>query len=154
MYVIEMPEKKQPVAIEPVTASDYRLITKKRYAFDWKLEKTKSVYKLRIKGQTDILGLISLDFFPKEERIEIRLLAVSKENEGKGKAIDRIAGNLIAYAAKLAIQAYGANAAISLVPKTKLTQHYMNKYGFEPAGLSLFMVGENLLALLKEYDYD
>jgi N-acetylglutamate synthase-like GNAT family acetyltransferase len=154
MYVIELPDKKRPVSIDTVVDSDYNLITKKKYAFNWKLEKEKTVYKLKIKGQPDILGLISIEYFTKEERIEIRLLAVSKENEGKGKTIDRIAGNLIAYAARLAIQAYGVNAAISLVPKTKLAQHYIKKYGFEPAGLSLFMDGKNLLALLKEYDYD
>ena len=77
--------KKIPVSIEQVTDADYKVISKKRYSFNWK---------------------------------------------------------------------YGIFAAVSLVPKTLLRQYYMDKYGFEQAGVSLYMEGRQLIKLLKEYDYD
>jgi formate dehydrogenase assembly factor FdhD len=63
---------------------------------------------------------MSLEFFDEEYRIEIRLMAVMKEQIGRHKTLDRIAGNLFAFAAKLPITKYGAIAAVSLVPKTEL----------------------------------
>jgi hypothetical protein len=146
--------RKLPAIIELVVEADYKTITKKRYSFNWKPEKAGTVYKLTAKGYIDILGLMSLTFFENEQRIEIKLLAVVAEQIGKNKQVDRIAGNLIAFAGRLAYKKYGPMAAISLIPKTELQQHYMNKYGFEQAGISLFMEGSQLINLLNDYDYD
>jgi len=143
-----------PIQIRLVEESDYKRITKKRYSFNWRLEKDNIVYKLTIKGEADILGLISVKYVDIEERLEIKLLAVAEENIGSGKQYDLIAGNLIAFSARLAIKRFGAMAAISLIPKTVIGQHYMDRYGFEQAGRSLFMEGKNLQNLLKEYKYD
>lgn len=155
MFLTVLPgNQKLPVAIVLVTDADYKTISRKRYSFNWKLEKTKQVYKLTVKGEQDILGLISLAFIDEEQRIAINLLSVAIEHIGKSKQLDRIAGNLLAFSARLAIKKYGAFAAISLIPKTLLGQYYMDKYGFEQAGLSLFMEGRKLIKLLKEYDYD
>jgi len=46
-------------------------------------------------GSSEILGLISLERIPSEWRVQIRLLSVSNENQGKGKKYANIAGNLI-----------------------------------------------------------
>jgi len=45
------------------------------------------VYKLVIKGENDILGLISLERISSEWRVHIRLLTVSKDNKGSGKSM-------------------------------------------------------------------
>jgi hypothetical protein len=145
---------KLPVVIEQVVETDFKNITKKRYSFNWKIEKGRTIYKLKLKHETDILGLMSLTFYENEQRIEINLLAVVKEQIGINKKLDGIAGNLIAYAAKKAINCFGAFAAISLIPKTELKLHYIQKYGFENAGISLFMEGDKLLKIIKEYNYD
>jgi hypothetical protein len=97
---------------------------------------------------------VSFEFFDEEYRIEIRLMAVLKEQIGRNKTLDRIAGNLFAFASKLSIIKYGALAAVSLVPKTELGQYYMDKYGFEQAADSLFLEGLSLLRLIYEYDHD
>ncbi len=106
-------DQKLPASIEQVVDADYKRITKRRYFFNWKLEKVRTVYKLTAKGETDILGLMSLAFFASEQRIEIKLLAVVAEHVRDDKGIDRIAGNLIAFAAHLAYKKYGAMAAQS-----------------------------------------
>jgi hypothetical protein len=155
MHLIEVANgQKHDIIIEPVSEADLRTITKKRYSFNWKAEKENALYKIRINGQNDILGLMSLEKVDAEKRIQVRLLAVSAENIGKRKLFERIAGNLFAFACRLAVKQYGIMAAVSLIPKTVLGQYYMDKYGFEQARKQLYVAGKSLLTLLKEYDYD
>ena len=154
MYVLDLSDgSKLPAVIHLVKDDDYKKLTKKRYFFNWKQEQSRVVYKLHLSSQDDILGLISITYIDDESRVAINLLAVAKEQVGNDKQLDRIAGNLFAHAAKLAITRYGADAAISLIPKTELGQHYIDKYHFSQAGISLFAEGKSLLKLLKEYEY-
>lgn len=142
------------VSISPVTDSELRSITKKEFWFNWKEESEHKVYKLQINGTQEVLGLISLEAFEIESRIEIRLLAVSRENRGKNKKYERIAGNLLAFAAKEAIKMFGEWACISLVPKTELIEHYCTKYYMTQAGRSLFSDGMDLIRLIQQYDHE
>lgn len=96
--------------------------------------------------------------FPTECRIEIKLLAASRENvvskneKGKKqKQFDRIPGNLIAFAGSQAIARYGKNACVSLRPKTKIKAHYIKKYGMMDAGIQLFLEFEQLQDLVNKY---
>lgn len=142
------------IEILPVEQVDYRLITKEKFWFNWKEEIPFKVYKLCLKKSDDILGLISLAAFHDESRIEIRLLAVSKDNRGKNKKYAHIAGNLIAFACIESIKMFGDLACVSLIPKTKLIQHYIDKYGMLPAMKSLYLDGPELLELIIKYDHD
>lgn len=142
------------VEIIPVVHEDYRFLSKSRFWFNWKHEQEFDVYKLKIKESSDIYGLISLECHQDESRVEIRLLAVSRENRGKYKKYDHIAGNLIAFACKKAVEFFGEWACISLRPKTQLIDHYVEKYGMTQAGRSLFTDGHDLIELIQKYDYD
>lgn len=141
------------IEIAPVNQVDYQGITKKEFWFNWKEEKEYNVFKLTLNGEDDILGLVSLDVFSSESRIEIRLLAVSKENRGMTKKYTGIAGCLIAFACIESIRSFGEMACVSLVPKTELVEHYMNKYGMLSAGKSLFLDGNELMQLIKNYGH-
>jgi hypothetical protein len=143
---------KHKAIIELADDADYRKITKSRYWFDWKTEKGYSVYKLRLAGSNEILGLMSLIHYEEEKRFVINLLAVSKENRGKQKTYDHIAGNLIAFACAEMLKRYALDGCVSLVPKTELKTHYMKKYGMQDAGWQLFLEGRPLLNLLKTYN--
>lgn len=155
MIIVECTSRmSKEIEIIPVEQVDYNFITKSKFWFNWKEEKTFKVYKLCLKKSDCILGLISLEVFPEESRIEIRLLAVSKENRGMGKKYDCIAGNLIAFAGIEAIKMFGEMACISLIPKTELIRHYMDEYGFMIAMKSLYLEGTKLLELIKKYDHD
>lgn len=142
------------IDIDLVEGRDYKNLTATKYFFKWKYESAYEVYKLRIKGQEDILGVVSMEKVVHEERIEIRLLATSRENMGKEKIYDGIAGNLIAYACRLALKEFGAGTAVTLFPKTELIPHYVNCYGMIPAGRHLMLLGDNLFEILKKYDHD
>lgn len=142
--------KAHKVKIEPLPEKDYSKITKARYFFDWKTERENEVYKLTLAGRDDILGLLSL-VEHNDKRMQINLLAVSKENRGAKKIYEGIAGNLIAWACREAVKRFGEDACVSLIPKTKLVKHYIKEYGMMKAGQSLFLSDEPLLNMLEEY---
>ena len=83
--------------------------------------------------------------------MQIHLLCVSRENQGKGKKYDGIAGSLIAFSGRTAISKYFGQACISLLPKTELRAHYKSKYGMMDGGPQLFLEGAKLNAILKKY---
>jgi hypothetical protein len=140
---------RKDILIEPVTAEDFKIITKAKYFFDWNAEKRNGVYKLRLNDSEEILGLISLENYESEDRLQINLLAVSKENRGAEKIYDGIAENLIVFACRLAVKLYAENACVSLIPKTELKIHYIHKYGMIDAGKQIFLEGMALYKLIE-----
>ncbi|MCK7557877.1 hypothetical protein MKQ70_23860 [Chitinophaga sedimenti] len=83
--------------------------------------------------------------------MEVQLLAVSKENLGSDKKYDGIAGCLIAFACDHALMCYGEEACISLVPKSILRHHYMDRYGMKEAGPRLYLDGQHLRHFILIY---
>lgn len=153
MNIVELSTGKTfPIEILSLESADYKSLSKKRYFFDWKKEKEQNIYKLVIKGDNDILGLISFEIIPEEWRIHIRLLTVSEENKGKNKNFDKIAGNLICYVSKIAIREFAEMACISLKPKTAIYQHYIDKYRMNITGATLSLEVPEILTLIKEYE--
>ncbi|MFY8110044.1 MAG: N-acetyltransferase [Bacteroidia bacterium] len=139
------------VEILPLESVDFKSITKKRYFFDWKLELGYEIYKLKIKGSNDIIGLISIERIPEEWRIHVRLLTVSIENKGVNKRFDKIVGNLLAFVAAIAVKEYGFLACVSLKPKTKIAKHYIDKYNMNITGMTLSLEVPEILNLIKDY---
>lgn len=142
------------IEIEPVESGDYKIITKRRYFFDWKEEKDQELYKLSIVGSSDILGLVSCERIPEEWRIHIRLLSVSRENKGSRKKYERIAGNLITFISRIAVREYAEFACVSLKPKGVIAQHYIDKYGMNITGMTLSVEIIEILNLINTYDHD
>jgi hypothetical protein len=145
---------KHKVEIIPIEETDYKHLNKNRYFFDWKTEQEYEVYKLRIVGYNEILGLVSLERIPNEWRIHIRLLTVSKENKGKEKQYENIVGNLIAYVAKIAVSEYAEFACISLRPKSRIAQHYIDKYKMTSTGMLLSLEVQEIVELINVYDHE
>lgn len=155
MNIIEVSTgKHHPVEILPVERTDFRLLPKPRYYFDWKEERKQEVFKLVIKGQNDILGLVSIERIPSEWRIHIRLLTVSSENKGVKKVFDKIAGNLIAFVSKIAVAEFGELACVSLKPKIAIARHYMTKYKMNVTGTTLSLEVPEIITLINQYDHD
>ena len=152
MYVFDTSSGKRfKVEILPLESVDFKSITKKRYFFDWKLELGYEIYKLKIKGSNDIIGLISIERIPEEWRIHVRLLTVSIENKGVNKRFDKIVGNLLAFVAVIAVKDYGFLACVSLKPKTKIAKHYIDKYNMNITGMTLSLEVPEILNLIKDY---
>lgn len=146
--------QKHRVVIEPVEQKDFRALTKKRYFFNWKEERNQELYKVRRSDSSDILGLVSFERIPSEWRIHIRLLTVSIENKGKEKEYEHIIGNLITFVAKEALKDFGEMCCVSLIPKSQLAPHYMNKYGMRQTGMTLSVELPEILNLITMYDHE
>ena len=152
MLVIHRKTRKALKAeIKNLTENDLKFIQhKKRFSFDWRLEKAYDCFKLVIKDTNNILGLMSLIDYPNELRIEIHLIELSKEHKGKDKKIGRIAGCLIAYACRIAFSK-GYDGFVSLVPKTTLIKHYQETYGFQKLGRQMALSEESSKKLIDKY---
>jgi hypothetical protein len=107
-----------------------------------------------MEGSNDILGLLSVERIVAEWRIHTRLLTVSIENKGRGKRYDDIAGNLIAYVSKLAVEEFGALACVSLKPKTRIEGHYIDRYNMNSTGITLSLEVPEMPDLVNRYDND
>jgi len=153
MKIIEVSTGKEyPIEIVAIETTDFKLLRKDRYFFDWSIERNQEVYKLQIIGSRDIFGLVSVERIPEEWRIHIRLLTVSKENKGSTKIYDNIAGNLITHIAKIAVLEYAEYACVSLRPKTQLAKHYIDKYNMNSTGITLSIEVPEILDLINLYD--
>lgn len=145
---------KLQIEIIPVEISDFDIIKKNRFFFDWKQEKDYELFKLRIIGTNDILGLISFEKISDEWRVHVRLLSVSIENMGRNKKYDGIVGNLLAFVSKIAIKEFAELACVSLRPKTQLVKHYVEMYKMNITGITLSLEVPEILDLIKKYDHD
>lgn len=144
--------KTHKIEILPVEEEDFKLLKEEKYFFDWQIEEKEEIYKLQIVGNNEILGLISLERIPEEWRIHIRLLTVSKENKGSDKKFDNIAANLITHVSKISVAEYGELACVSLIPKSKIAKHYIDKYKMNITGTTLSIEVPEILNLINTYD--
>lgn len=136
------------VAITDSELSD--ILDDKNFEFDWQQETHYDLYALKILDNKNTVGLMALKDFKDELRIEIILIESSKDNIGASKTYDNIAGCLIAYACRLAFKK-SYFGFVSLIPKTRLIEHYKNAYGFEQFGRQLAIDTEQSLRLIKQY---
>jgi len=142
------------VEVVPIENDDFTSLNEERYFFDWASEMQNEIFKLRIVGASEILGLVSLERIPSELRVHVSLLTVSKENVGSSKKYKNIAGNLLAHVAKVAVLQDGENACFSLRPKTELVQHYVEEYNMSVTGVTLSMIVPEILELIKRFDHE
>lgn len=136
MVLLDTETGEKPEAIiEKMTAEDFKVIKKEKTRFDkkfnWPAYKKQEVYKIRLKDNETILGLMCIKDHTDASinAIQIELLEVSAENIGKKKKIDRIGGCLVAWACRESY-ARGHEGVVFLVPKTGLVEHYSDHYGF------------------------
>jgi hypothetical protein len=149
MYVYDLIEKKnikvQITKLEQIEKSDLL-----NFQFEWVEESSFDVYKLEIIRTNEILGLMSIAKIFEELRVEIRLLELSKSNMGKDKRYQRVAGILIAHACKESFYS-GFYGFVSLIPKTRLIDHYKREYGFKQYGKHLAVELESSERLMNKY---
>lgn len=150
---IETPEEFEAEILE-VLEEDFQKIKKfKQFQFDWTKEKGNHVFKIvkaAEESEQEILGLLSLTNIPEELRIHVNLVENTKDNKGKKKKIERVAGCLLAFAVQISFE-NGYSGFTSLVPKTKLIDLYIEKYGFSQYGRQLAIEGKEAIKLVQKY---
>jgi len=134
----------------PCSSEELQQLDGNRFEFDWLSESSFTVFRLEILSSNEILGLMSIDLVPLELRLEIRLLELSKENVGRKRRFENVAGILIASACKISFK-MGFFGFVSLIPETQFIKHYQAKYGFEQYGRHLAVDMEKSQSLIKKY---
>ena len=110
--------------VVPVIPIDLKAVLKKAgWRFNWKIElkyTSHQLYKLVIRNETDIQGLVSLQ--PMENFIEMHLIETAPQNYGHSKKYMGVAGNLVAFACKMSFN-LGFEGYVAFRAKTGLIQH-------------------------------
>lgn len=137
--------------ISSATLTNLRQITS-AWNFDWRAELAeREVFKLTVpKLGAKIQGLISL--VRMEDHVYVNLLESHPQNVGRKKKFEGVAGNLMAYAAKL-FQSLGFGGALSFEAKSTLFAHYEKTLRARRVGRSQRMVIEEPEAqfLIEQY---
>src|SRR5436305_1761929 len=93
-----------PTDIELITKKEVNQLHKKDgWLFNWKLEfklENHLVYKLVLKGENSIQGLVSIELIYDEKYIEMHLIENAPANFGINKKFAGVAGNLVAFCCK------------------------------------------------------
>jgi hypothetical protein len=112
--------------------TDLKTVLKKHgWRFNWKSEfkyEERQLYKLVIKEETSIQGLLSLQ--PAENYIEMYLIETAPHNYGHSKKYVGVPGNLVAFACKTSFD-FGYEGFVGFTAKTQLIQHYIDTLGAE-----------------------
>ena len=144
-------------AVVPISAADLKTTTKKNgWRFDWRAEvrqPLRTVYKLVTVENTDVVqGLVSLE--NRGDHFYMHLIENAPANLGRHKIYQGVAGNLVAFACKLAFES-GHQGSVSFVSKTVLIQHYVDTLGAVHFGGHLMvMLTGPALALTRKYFND
>ena len=140
--------------VSTFTTKDLKQTTKKNgWNFNWKKElanNSREVYKLTIVNNPDIIqGLIS--FTIKNDHIYMDLIEGAPFNLGRNKIYEGVAGNLVAFACKVAFQR-GFDGFLSFTAKTKLIEHYEKTLGAYHFGNHLMILETKAsIILLNKY---
>lgn len=145
-----------------IVDTQYSIATKndlkaKGWNFNW-LDKdleNSDIYKLTIKGDNEIQGLIALNDFKKDNAIYVRLAESAPHNIGKNKRYDGVGGHLFAIAIKKSVEKGYGGFVFMDAKNIDLVKHYQNALGATHIGgvhpYRMYIDEENAQRILKYY---
>ncbi len=112
---------------EPITKEQAIKLQKQGWAFDWSLPQKDGydIYKLTIKNDDELQGLIAVKHFTQNCYTHISLVESSPLNRGQQGVYRGTGGNLFAIACKLSWD-IGNEGFVQFTAKTDLIEHYKN----------------------------
>ena len=140
--------------ITQLFSHDSKQIKKADWQFDWNKElknTTLNIFKLTTPNNPTIIhGLIGI--VDKGDHVFMSLIENAKFNKGKKKLYKGVAGNLVAFACKIAFEK-GYDGVVSFVAKTQLVEHYQYSLGAKlfGAGNRMFIDTKEAIILVKQY---
>lgn len=142
--------------ISKLNSSDSKQIKKTEWDFNWKTElndKSKQIFKITTVNNPAIIhGLISLT--DKGDHIFMDSIESAKFNKGKNKLYRGVAGNLVAFACKMAFE-LNYDGVVSFIAKTQLINHYEQTLGAKLfGGTRMFIDTREAFILVNKYFKD
>lgn len=147
-----------PVLFQRLSSIDDDVINKERgweKDFNWRIYfdyPSVEVYKLTVKGDYKIQGLIALE--PKDGYIEVHLVESAPHNRGNSREFCDIGAHLFAFACKQSME-LGFDGYLVFTAKTPLMHHYIHALHAVPINqIGRMMINESgaerLIALYLE----
>ncbi len=118
-------------------ASKSELKDLKGWNFDWLVSDLKNaeIYKLQLKGSSDIQGLVALTKFERDKAIYVDIAESAPHNLGKNKKYNGVGGHLFAIAAQRSKDLGYGGFVFMDAKNTELVQHYKNSMGAKLLGI-------------------
>ncbi|MFT3949085.1 MAG: hypothetical protein QM763_19125 [Agriterribacter sp.] len=117
-----------------VNATEIKKVFKKDgWQFNWNKEFNEQghlLYKLVLKDDKKIQGLISLEPISSQLYIEMHLIENALHNYAAKKQFAGVAGNMVAFACKMSFE-MGFDGYVAFTAKTELIEHYKIALGAE-----------------------
>ena len=140
-----------------VKKSELKSLKKKGWNFNWLAEDLSdaTIYKLTLKNDDEIQGLIAVNDYPKDKALYINLAESAPSNIGLNKKYEGVGGHLFAIAAQVSLlKGYGGFLFLD-AKNTELVEYYSQKFGAILLGMPhpyrMFIDEENAQKLLKIY---
>jgi len=142
--------------------TQYSLATKedlklKGWKFNWNSKNldNSEVYKLTLKNENDIQGLVALKKFHKDNAIYVQLVESAPHNIGKNKKYDGVGGHLFAISIQKSLE-YGYGGFVFMDAKNiDLVKHYSESLGAVHIGgahpYRMFIDENNAMKVLNLY---
>lgn len=149
-----------PTVFSKADPEDLRSTRKSGWLFDWDSEELsgEEIYKLSVKGKTDIEGLIALKYEERSKAVYAHIAESAPHNRGKGKKYSGIGGHLFAIAAcKSKEKGYGGFVYMD-AKNEDLIEHYKKQLGALLLGMPhpyrMIIDEEGAEMLLEKYTFD
>lgn len=130
------------------------ITTGEGWHFDWgkELAMQGKVYKMVIKGEKEIQGLISIE--DRQTYLFLPLIETAPHNFGRNKKYRNVPKGLTAFACKQSFE-MGYHGEVAFIPKTKLIQHYETELGaIKLPGAHMMIESESAEKLVSLYYKD
>ena len=138
----------------PLSSSDLKNVTKRKgWLFNWQKEQKQTdrkLYKLTIVGNPNIIqGLLSIS--ENHDHVFLHLIENAPFNLGKDKMYHGVAGNLFAFACKIAFE-LGYEGIVGFISKSQLIEHYQKTIGaIHLGGLRMAIFEDQAKKLVNKY---
>ncbi len=141
-------------------ASVSELSSLKGWNFDWTDNQLKNseIYKLIIKGDARIQGLIAITDYQKDKAVYVDIAESAPHNLGDNKEYNGVGGHLFAIAAKISMdKGYGGFVFMD-AKNTELVSHYQKTLGAvllgHPHPYRMFIDEASAERILKIYNFE
>ena len=142
------------------TVDEITGLKKKGWAFNWRHPSLKGteIYKLTLRGSSEIQGLIALEPWARDMAYHISLAESAPQNRGIGKLFEGVGGHLFAIAAKKSYDAGYGGFVFFEAKNIKLVEYYSEKFGAmligRPHEYSMIIDEAAAVKLLNSYTLD
>jgi hypothetical protein len=150
--------KIMPTEFSKATYKELRTLN--GWNFNWtdKQLKDTEIYKLCLKGDDKIQGLVALTDFKRDMAVYVNIAESAPHNLGENKKFIGVGGHLFAIAAKISMEKGYGGFVFMDAKNTELVKHYNKALGAvllgRPHPYRMFIDEEHAIKLLEMYTFD